>query len=122
MVKWASWIVVLWGFAIPSLAYTQTERTPNPVALVDALTHDLCTCVSGIDTQLGQYALGKAVRNCLESAVVRHPTAVRILLRQQTGDGTKGFEIGQRLGMALDQRCPKFKLLRQRIEQLRGRA
>lgn len=82
------------------------------------LIDDLCVCMSAIDLKHDDRAVEGGVRDCLENAVVLHPSEVRALLHRQQGTSSKAFQLGSVLGGALERDCQGFRAVRARLQQM----
>ncbi|MCB0793013.1 MAG: hypothetical protein H6595_01645 [Flavobacteriales bacterium] len=82
------------------------------------LHEDLCGCVSAIDPRSADAVVDRSVSNCLETAVLEHPYAVRELLHAGPNTGTPGYRIGQMLGGLLSRDCEAFRALRVRLNDM----
>ena len=83
-----------------------------------SLMTDLCGCMSAIDLQGDDRAVETGVRNCLENAVIMHPTEVQALLSRTPSTGTRAFQLGTALGGNLLRVCEPFRAVKARLQQM----
>ena len=79
---------------------------------------ELCGCMSMIDQRANDRTLQAEVRSCLENAVVHHPAAIRGLLQRDGAGESKGYQVGLLLGRHLEDRCPAFRPIQQRLRRI----
>ena len=84
----------------------------------DRMESELCACMTMIDQRLGDRAFEMRVRGCLENAVVHHPAAIRTLLQRDASGDNKGYQVGLLLGRDLEDRCPAFRPVQQRLRRI----
>ncbi len=85
---------------------------------MERMESELCSCMSAVDVKARDGVFEQSVRNCLEDAVVHHPAAMNTLLKDASGTGPKGVQLGELLGQQLDRRCTAFRAIRERLRRL----
>ena len=61
---------------------------------MERMENELCGCMSAVDVTGRDAAFQGSVRHCLENAVVHHPAAMNALLKDASGAGSKGNQLG----------------------------
>ena len=80
-----------------------------------ALRSDICRCMGALDPEASDAVFERGFRACLGEAVLRHPSEVRILLRDHPGDGSPGFRLGLALGELMGEGCPAYVRARDQV-------
>ncbi len=100
------------------LFVTSTAIIAQDRTAVERMEADLCGCMSAVDMKATDAGFQREVRHCLENAVVEHPAAMNLLLRDTPGHGPKGVVLGELLGDRLDRKCTAFRAIRDRLRRL----
>ena len=94
--------------------------TVSPVKAQDdvrsGISYDLCTCFDRINPEIGDAQFERAMRNCLENALLNNPDELNKMVKLREGTNHKGFSIGQWLGSILQNDCPSFKQVQERMK------
>ena len=85
---------------------------------MERMENELCGCMNAVDVTARDGAFQGSVKHCLEDAVVHHPAAMNTLLKDASGTGPKGVQLGELLGQRLDRRCTAFRAIRERLRRL----
>jgi hypothetical protein len=109
---------ILRCISIISLCWAFTCRAQQDATATAKMEGELCGCMSMIDQRINDRALETEVRTCLENAVVHHPAAIRSLLQRDGAGDTKGYQVGLLLGRHLEDRCPAFRPIQQRLRRI----
>ena len=80
------------------------------------ISYDLCSCFDRINPEIGDAQFERALRNCLENALLNNPDELNRMVKLREGSSSKGFSIGQWLGSILQNDCPSFKQVRERMK------
>ena len=91
--------------------YTQNEVRSN-------ISFDLCSCFERINPEIGDAQYERALRNCLENALLNNPSELDKMVKLRAGTSNKGFSIGQWLGDLLENNCPSFKKVKERMRKM----
>ena len=94
-----------------SPTYAQDEVRSN-------ISNDLCSCFDRINPEIGDAQFERALRNCLENALLNNPQEIDRMVKLREGNTNKGFSIGQWLGSILQNDCPSFKQVRERMSKM----
>jgi hypothetical protein len=92
---------------------TRAQNADRPSLMVD-----LCGCMSAIDLRAEDHRVEAGVRNCLENAVVMHPSEVQAVLRNTPPTGSRAFQLGSALGSNLLRVCEPFRAVKARLQQM----
>lgn len=111
----------LFALILPLLVLPAAGTHAQSGAQVERLSMDLCGCVEAIDRQASDERIDRALKHCLEDAVVTHPAAVTAVLQGGPTQGSKAYELGRRLGALLGRDCPGYALLRIRLREIHDR-
>ncbi len=82
------------------------------------ISNDLCSCFERINPEIGDAQFERALRNCLENALLNNPQEIDRMVKLREGTTHKGFSIGQWLGSLLQNDCPSFKQVRERMGKM----
>ena len=82
------------------------------------ISYDLCSCFDRINPEIGDAQFERALRNCLENALLNNPDELDKMVKLREGTSSKGFSIGQWLGSLLQNDCPSFKQVRERMHSM----
>ncbi len=82
------------------------------------ISNDLCSCFERINQEIGDAQFERALRNCLENALLNNPQEIDRMVKLREGSTNKGFSIGQWLGSLLQNDCPSFKQVRERMSKM----
>lgn len=82
------------------------------------ISNDLCSCFERINPEIGDAQFERALRNCLENALLNNPDELNKMVKLREGSTNKGFSIGQWLGSILQNDCPSFKPVRERMKSM----
>lgn len=77
--------------------------------------------MSAIPAQSEDALFTARVRQCLENAVVHHPSEVLDLLERYPEQRNKAYVLGLILGSTLEGRCAGFDLVKARLQQQQPR-
>ncbi|MBL8003270.1 MAG: hypothetical protein JNL05_15055 [Flavobacteriales bacterium] len=110
------------AFVLCLLVLPAVEGHAQSGTQVERLSMDLCGCVEAIDRQGSDERISRALKSCLEDAVVTHPAAVTAVLQGGPTQGSKAYELGRRLGALLGRDCPGYGLLRLRLREIHDQA
>ena len=95
-----------------ALACTQARAQEE---VRSSISFDLCSCFDRINPEIGDAQFERALRNCLENALLNNPDELDRMVKLREGASSKGFSIGQWLGNLLQNDCPSFKQVRERM-------
>lgn len=82
------------------------------------ISSDLCNCFDQINPEISDTYFERAIRNCLENALLNNPTELDQMVKLREGTTHKGFSIGQWLGSLLQNNCPTFKGVQERMRKM----
>lgn len=98
-----------------ALACTQASAQEE---VRSSISFDLCSCFDRINPEIGDAQFERALRNCLENALLNNPDELDRMVKLREGASSKGFSIGQWLGNLLQNDCPSFKQVRERMRSM----
>lgn len=82
------------------------------------LRAELCSCVGSIPQHLPDERFERAVRHCLENAIIHHPGEVLRLIERYPERQDKAFLVGLVLGSAMESGCAAFGPVKARLQQM----
>lgn len=82
------------------------------------LQPELCACVGAIPQDITNDGFERAVRACLENAIIHHPGEVLRLLERYPERKDKAFLVGLVLGSAMESGCGAFGPVKARLQQM----
>lgn len=82
------------------------------------ISYDLCTCFEHINPAIDDARFERALRNCLENALLNNPDELGQMVKLREGTNNKGFSIGQWLSSLLQNDCPSFKSVQDRMRKM----